>query len=175
MKKINLPLTKETINNLTAGEQVELSGEIITGRDAAHKRISLLIKDNKSLPFEIKNQTIYYVGPCPKKPDGIIGSCGPTTSGRVDIFTPMLLDAGLKGMIGKGERNSDVILSIIKNKAIYFAAIGGAGALYSLCVIKAEVLCFPELMSEAVYKLTIKNFPVIVAIDSKGNNIYDNN
>lgn len=172
MKKIDLPLTEDIIKGLSAGEEVLLFGKIITGRDAAHKKIADMLSKGMPLPFDIVNQTIYYVGPCPKKPDGIIGSCGPTTSGRVDVYTPALLDSGLKGMIGKGERGKEVYASMAKNKAVYFAAIGGAGALYSLCVTKAEVLCFPELLSEAVYKLTIKDFPVIVAADSKGNSIY---
>lgn len=172
MRKISLPLNDETIKSLKAGERVYLSGEIITGRDAAHKKLTALLNEGKPLPFDINNATIYYVGPCPKKPGGIIGSCGPTTSGRVDVYTPQLLKAGLKGMIGKGGRSKEVISEMVKTGAVYFAAIGGAGALYSLCVEKAEVLCFPELLSEAVYKLTIKDFPVITAIDSTGKSIF---
>jgi fumarate hydratase subunit beta len=172
MKKILLPLDDRTIQELKAGETVTLSGEIITGRDAAHKKIIDILDKGGNLPFSIKNQIIYYTGPCPKK-YGAIGSCGPTTSCRVDSFTPRLLDLGLKGMIGKGERSAEVINSMIKNNAVYFAAVGGAGALYSLCVKKAEIICFPELMAEAVYKLTVEDFPVIVAIDAKGKNIYE--
>jgi fumarate hydratase subunit beta len=171
MKKIILPLDDKTIQGLEAGETLTLSGEIITGRDAAHKKIMDILDKGGKLPFGIENQTIYYTGPCPKK-HGAIGSCGPTTSCRVDSYTPRLLDLGLKGMIGKGERSVEVINSMIKNNAVYFAAIGGAGALYSLCVKKAEIICFPELMAEAVYKLTIEDFPVIVAIDAKGRSIY---
>lgn len=173
MKKILLPLDDNIIKELNAGDCVLISGEIITGRDAAHKRFADIIKKGGSLPVDIKQQTIYYTGPCPAKKVAVIGSCGPTTSCRVDVFTPELLDMGLKGMIGKGERSQEVIKSVIKNHAVYFAAIGGAGALYSLCVKKAEVLCFPELKAEAVYKLTVQDFPAIVAIDGKGNCIYD--
>jgi fumarate hydratase subunit beta len=172
MKKITLPLTDKIIKDLSAGEQVLLSGEIITGRDAAHKKFFQLIEEGKGLPFDIKGKTIYYTGPCPKKEGEVIGSCGPTTSGRMDFYTPKLLETGLKGMIGKGQRSREVTESIIKNGAVYFAAIGGAGALYSRHVTSAKVLCFEELLSEAVHILTVKDFPVIVAIDCKGNDIY---
>lgn len=172
MKRINLPFAQDVIASLRAGDRVLLSGEMITGRDAAHKRLTALIDEEKELPFDIKGMTIYYTGPCPKKPGQVIGSCGPTTSGRVDTYTPRLLDLGLKGMIGKGERSKEVIESMIKNGAVYFAAIGGAGALYSFCVKRAEVLAFPELLAEAVYRLHVEDFPAIVAIDSMGNNIY---
>lgn len=173
MKKIELPLNDEKIKNLKAGDIVYLSGEIITGRDAAHKKLIEMLQNKEKLPVDLKNNTIYYTGPCPKKPESVIGACGPTTSCRVDTYTPKLLDIGLKGMIGKGGRSKEVIDSMVKNKAVYFAAIGGAGALYSLCVKSAEVLCFFELMAEAIYKLTIKDFAVVVAIDCKGNSIYD--
>lgn len=173
MIKLNLPLNDDTISKLKAGDRVLLSGEMLTGRDAAHKKLICLLNNGENLPFDITNQAIYYVGPCPKKPDSVIGSCGPTTSCRVDTYTPALLDTGLKGMIGKGGRSKEVIDCMIKNKAVYFSAIGGAGALYSLCVKKAEVLCFEELMAEAVYKLTVVDFPVIVAVDCLGNCIYD--
>jgi len=172
MKKITLPLSRQEIVCLNAGDRVLLSGELITGRDAAHRKIISLLDEGKELPFDIRGKTIYYSGPCPGKPGFPIGSCGPTTSGRVDAYTPRLLDLGLIGMIGKGERSKEVIESIKKNGAVYFAAIGGAGALYCFCVKKAEVLAFPELLSEAVYKLHVEDFPVIVAIDSEGNSIY---
>lgn len=172
MKRITLPLTDEIIAGLRAGDSVQLSGEIITGRDAAHKRLIRLIDEGKQLPFDIEGKTVYYTGPCPARPGQAIGSCGPTTSGRVDVYTPRLLDLGLKGMIGKGERSPEVTESMKKNKAVYFAAIGGAGALYSFCIKKAEVLAFPDLLSEAVYRLYVEDFPAIVAIDFMGNNIY---
>ena len=172
MKNITLPLTTEIINSLKAGDKILLSGEILTARDAAHKRITDLIKENKQLPFNLQGRTIYYAGPCPAPENKASGSCGPTTSTRVDDYTPLLLDCGLKGMIGKGGRKDFVIDSMKKNNAVYFAAIGGCGAMYGNAIISSEVLAFPELLSEAVHKLTVKNFPVIVAIDNKGNSIY---
>jgi fumarate hydratase subunit beta len=173
MKKIALPLNDKIIADIKAGEHILLSGEIITGRDAVHKRLYEMITSGKPLPFDIKNQTIYYTGPCPKSGGAVIGSCGPTTSGRVDVFTPLLLEKGLKGMIGKGPRSIEVINSIKQNNAVYFAAIGGAGALYSRHVKSAEVLCFEELLSEAVFRLYIEDFPVIAATDCCGGNIFD--
>lgn len=172
MIKINLPLNKNSIKQLKAGDQVLLSGKIITGRDAAHKRLyDCLIKGEK-LPLDILNQTIYYVGACPPKTGRVCGACGPTTSMRMDKFTPELLENGLKGMIGKGDRSLEVYNAIKKYGAIYFAAIGGAGALYSECVTGLKELAYPELLTEAVLELVIKDFPVIVAIDSLGNSIY---
>ena len=172
MKNITLPLTTEIINSLKAGDKILLSGEILTARDAAHKRITDLIKENKQLPFNLQGRTIYYAGPCPAPENKASGSCGPTTSTRVDDYTPLLLDCGLKGMIGKGGRKDFVIDSMKKNNAVYFAAIGGCGAMYGNAITSSEVLAFPELLSEAVHKLTVKNFPLIVAIDNKGNSIY---
>lgn len=172
MKKINLPLTENDIKNLKAGDSVLLSGTMLTGRDCAHKRICEIIDGGKELPFSLIGETIYYAGPCPAPENKACGSCGPTTSARMDSFAPKLLDLGLKGMIGKGERNSEVVSSITKNKSVYFAAIGGAGALYGNAVIKSEIVAFADLLSEAVYRFEVKNFPCIVAIDSNGNSIY---
>ena len=173
IKHITLPLTDETIKNLRAGDSVLLSGGLITARDAAHKRLSEALLCGQPLPVDLKGQTVYYVGPCPAKPREIIGSCGPTTSGRMDSFTPLLLDHGLKGMIGKGGRSPEVVDAMVQNKAVYFAAIGGAGALYAQCVTSCEVLCYADLKTEAVYRMTVKDFPVIVAVDSLGNSIYE--
>ena len=172
MKKITLPLTDAVIENLKAGESVLLSGSILTGRDCAHKRICEYLDRGEKLPFDFKGETIYYAGPCPA-PDGkACGSCGPTTSARMDPFAPRLLDLGLKGMIGKGERSGEVVNAIVKNHAVYFAAIGGAGALYGNAVKKSELVAFADLLSEAVYRFEIEDFPCVVAIDCEGGNIY---
>jgi fumarate hydratase subunit beta len=171
-KIINTPLTPEVINNLMAGDRVLLNGIIYTGRDAAHKRLAELIEKGEELPMDIMNQTIYYVGPCPAKPGQVIGSAGPTTSGRMDSYASLLMEHGLKGMIGKGIRNQQVVDSIIKYNAVYFAAIGGAGALLAEAIKEAEVIAFPDLGAEAIYKLRVENFPVIVIIDNKGNDLY---
>lgn len=172
MKRVKLPLTDEAISNLKAGEGVLLSGTILTGRDCAHKRICEYLDRREKLPFDFKGETIYYAGPCPA-PDGkACGSCGPTTSARMDPFAPRLLDLGLKGMIGKGERSGEVVNAIVKNHAVYFAAIGGAGALYGNAVKKSELVAFADLLSEAVYRFEIEDFPCVVAIDCEGGNIY---
>lgn len=171
-KIVNLPLDDETVRELKAGDRVLLNGIMYTGRDAAHKRIVELINKNEQLPMDIKNQTIYYVGPCPAKPGQAIGSAGPTTSGRMDAYAPLLMDHGLKGMIGKGLRSKQVVDSIIKNNAVYFAAIGGAGALLAEAIKEAEVIAFPDLGAEAIYKLRVENFPVTVVIDNEGNDLY---
>ena len=171
-KIINTPLRSEVINDLKAGDRVLLNGIIYTGRDAAHKRLAELIEKGEGLPMDIKNQTIYYVGPCPAKPGQVIGSAGPTTSGRMDAYAPLLMEHGLKGMIGKGLRGQAVVDSIIKNNAVYFAAIGGAGALLAEAIKEAEVIAFPDLGAEAIYKLRVENFPVTVIIDNKGNDLY---
>ncbi|WP_312832887.1 Fe-S-containing hydro-lyase [Sedimentibacter saalensis] len=171
-KIVNLPLDDETVSDLKAGDRVLLNGIMYTGRDAAHKRIAELINKNQQLPMDIKNQTIYYVGPCPAKPGQAIGSAGPTTSGRMDAYAPLLMDHGLKGMIGKGLRSKQVVDSIIKNNAVYFAAIGGAGALLAEAIKEAEVIAFPDLGAEAIYKLRVENFPVTVVIDNEGNDLY---
>jgi len=149
-----------------------LTGFIYTSRDAAHKRISELISKNMDLPFEIKDAVIYYAGPTPAKENQAIGSCGPTTSGRMDKFAPGLLDLGLAAMIGKGERNQEVRDAIVRNKAIYFCAIGGAGALASKCIKSCEVIAFEDLGCESVKKLYIEEFPLVVANDSKGGDIF---
>lgn len=172
MKKINLPLNDETIQNLKAGDAVLLSGQMFTARDAGHKRLTALINEGKPLPIDLKGQTVYYVGPCPKKPDAVIGSCGPTTSGRCDGYTALMLQNGLKGMVGKGWRKQEVIEEMKKQKAVYFAAIGGAGALYTDCVKKADLVAFEDLGAEALYLLTVQDFPAIVATDCQGNSIY---
>lgn len=178
MKKINAESLREAASSLKAGEKIELSGYIYTARDAAHLKIDALLNESKKLPFEIKNAVIYYAGPTPIKFNPAnenrlpIGSCGPTTSGRMDRFTPRLLDLGLAGMIGKGERNGEVLISIIKNKAVYFSAVGGAGALAAKCVKSCEVVAFPELGCESVKLLYVSDFPLIVAADCFGGNIF---
>lgn len=172
MKKVNLPLDIETIKSLHAGDKVLLTGKIITGRDAAHKRLVDLINENKSLPINIENETIYYVGPCPEKKGIAVNSCGPTTSSRMDLLSPTLLKHGLIGMIGKGARSKDVIDAMIKYNGIYFAAIGGAGALYAKSVKKSSVLAFDDLGTEAIHEFIVEDFPVIVATDSYGESIY---
>ncbi|MGL5867928.1 Fe-S-containing hydro-lyase [Clostridium chrysemydis] len=170
---LNTPLTKEKIKGLKFGDKIYLSGSIYTARDAAHKRLIELIDKGEKLPIDIENETIYYVGPTPEKEGKIIGSCGPTTSYRMDSFSPKLLDLGLKGMIGKGSRSKEVIDSIVKNSAVYLGAIGGAAALIATCVVKSEVIAYDDLGSEAIRKLEIKDMPLIVVIDSKGNNLYE--
>ncbi|HIZ02710.1 MAG TPA: Fe-S-containing hydro-lyase [Candidatus Borkfalkia avistercoris] len=172
MKRVKLPLTDEAISNLKAGEGVLLSGTILTGRDCAHKRICEYLDRGEKLPFDFKGETIYYAGPCPAPEGKACGSCGPTTSARMDPFAPRLLDLGLKGMIGKGERSGEVVNAIVKNHAVYFAAIGGAGALYGNAVKKSELVAFADLLSEAVYRFEIEDFPCVVAIDCEGGNIY---
>jgi len=172
MIELTLPLTKEQVKSLRAGDSVLLSGTILTARDCAHKRLISLINENKGLPFSLKDAFIYYAGPCPAKPDMASGSCGPTTSARMDSFAPTLLDLNLGGMIGKGEMCEEVRQALIKNCAVYFAAIGGAGALYAKCIKNSECIAFEDLLSEAVYKLEIKDFPVVVAMDCHGESIY---
>ncbi len=172
MKKITLPLTDEDISSLKAGDSVLLSGTILTGRDCAHKRICEFLDRGEKPPFDLKGETIYYAGPCPAPEGKACGSCGPTTSARMDAFAPRLLDLGLKGMIGKGERNDEVERAIVRCHAVYFAAIGGAGALYGNAIKKSELIAFPDLLSEAVYRFEIEDFPCVVAIDCTGGNIY---
>ena len=171
-KRVNTPLTDEVVKDLKAGDRVLLNGIIYTGRDAAHKRLVDMIDRGENLPMELKDQTIYYVGPCPAKPGQAIGSAGPTTSGRMDAYTPKLMDHGLRGMIGKGLRNQAVVDSIIKHTGVYFAAIGGAGALLAEAIKEAEVIAFPDLGAEAIYRLKVEEFPVTVIIDSQGNDLY---
>lgn len=171
--RLETPLTYEKIKKLKAGDSVLLSGVIYSARDAAHKRLIELLNEGKELPIEIQNQTIYYVGPSPAKPGQVIGSAGPTTSYRMDDYTPQLLNLGLRGMIGKGKRNEEVVNSIIENKAIYFGAIGGAAALMAQRVEECEVVAYEDLGAEAIRKITVKNLPLIVIIDSEGNNLYE--
>ncbi|MBR2714952.1 MAG: Fe-S-containing hydro-lyase [Ruminococcus sp.] len=170
--KLSLPLKKEDIKKLKAGDSVTLTGELYTARDAAHKRFYEMVLSGEKLPINIKNETIYYVGPAPAKPGSVIGPCGPTSSYRMDKYTPMLLDMGLCAMIGKGERSDEVIDAIKRNGAVYFAAIGGAAALISKSIVKDEYVCFEDLQTESVHKYTVKDFPCIVAIDSFGNDVY---
>lgn len=172
-KIIHAPLDPQEIKNLRAGDSVLLSGTIYTGRDAAHKRMCVLVSKGENLPFDIRNQVIYYAGPCPAKPGDAIGSCGPTTSCRMDAYAPTLCDLGLIGMIGKGQRNPQVIDAIIRNGGVYFAATGGAGALIAACVKSAEVIAFDDLGTEAIRRLQVENLPLIVAIDSCGGNLYE--
>mgnify|MGYP005761600759 FL=1 len=172
MKELTLPLTKEQIKNLHAGGSVLISGTILTARDCAHKRITEYISEGKPLPFELKGAMIYYAGPCPAKPGMASGSCGPTTSARMDSFAPTLLDLGLAGMIGKGEMCEEVTNALKRNTAVYFAAIGGAGALYGSAIKKSECIAFPDLLSEAVYRLEVEKIPAVVAMDCHGGNIY---
>lgn len=171
-KRIMLPLTEEKVKELKAGDSVLLSGVLYTGRDAAHKRLCDLIDEGKELPIEIKDQVIYYVGPTPAKPGNAFGSGGPTTSYRMDPYAPQLLDLGLRGMIGKGLRSEEVIESMKKNKAVYFGAIGGAAALIGKSVVKSEIVCYEDLGAEAIRRIEVKDFPVVVVIDSEGNNLY---
>ncbi len=171
-KHINLPISNQDLEELKAGDAVLLSGTIYTARDAAHKRIVELMQEGKDLPIELENASIYYVGPTPNKEGQVIGSAGPTTSSRMDAYTSLLLDNGLKVMIGKGKRSNAVKESIVKNKAIYFVACGGAGALLSHAIIKSEVIAFDDLLSEAIRKLEVKDFPCFVGIDITGKDIY---
>jgi fumarate hydratase subunit beta len=174
MKKIiNTPLKKEEIEKLNAGDSVYISGYIYTARDAAHLQMDNCLNKNEELPFDLSNNIIYYMGPSPAREGKVIGSAGPTTSGRMDKYTPRLLDLGLKGMIGKGQRNKAVIDAIIRNKGVYFVSVGGAGALLSRQIIESEVIAFENLGTEAIRKIKVEEFPVIVAIDSKGVNLYE--
>lgn len=171
-KKIETPLTIDKVKDLNAGDIVLLSGEIFTARDAAHKRLIELIDKNEKLPLKLQDAIIYYVGPTPPKPGEVIGSAGPTTSYRMDSYTPKLLDLGLKGMIGKGLRGKEVIDSMIKNRCIYFGAIGGAAALMAKCIKKSELIAYEDLGAEAIRKLWVEDMPLVVVIDSNGNNLY---
>ena len=170
---INAPIDNEIVNSVKAGDCVYITGTIYTARDAAHKRMYEAIKNGENIPFELKNNIIYYLGPSPAREGQVIGSAGPTTSSRMDKYTPLLLEHGLKGMIGKGKRSDNVIESMYKNNAVYFAAIGGAGALLSKCIKKAEVIAYDDLGTEAIRKLEVENLPAIVVIDNKKNNMYE--
>ena len=169
--RIQLPLTDEVISTLKAGDSVLLSGSLLTGRDAAHKRLSELLKAGKPLPVSLQGEVIYYVGPAPAKPGHAVGPAGPTSSYRMDAYAPALLDLGLKGMIGKGARNQEVVEAMIRNHAVYFAAIGGAAALISHSIRRIEVLAYEDLGTEAIYRFEVEDFPAIVAIDAEGNSI----
>ena len=172
-RNINVPLSKEDAVLLHAGDYVYLSGTIYTARDAAHKRMQEALDRGEQLPIDMQNNVIYYMGPSPAREGRPIGSAGPTTASRMDKFAPRLLDLGLKGMIGKGKRSKEVLEAIVRNKAVYFAAVGGAGALLSRAITDSEVIAYDDLGTEAIRKLTVKDFPVIVVIDSEGNNLYE--
>lgn len=171
--EITTPFTDDIIKSLKAGNMVYISGIVYTARDAAHKKMCELLDRGETMPFNFNGAAIYYAGPCPPKPGKPIGSVGPTTSGRMDLYTPKLIEQGLKVMIGKGLRNKEVVESIVKHNGIYFAAIGGAAALMGKCVEKAEIIAYEELGTEAVRQLIVNKLPVIVAIDSYGNNMYE--
>ncbi len=172
MIKLTTPLKDEDLEKLNIGDKVLLNGVIYTGRDAAHKRLIALIDEGKELPIDIKGQIIYFVGPTPPKPGQPIGSAGPTTSYRMDAFSPRLIELGLKGMIGKGNRSDDVVNAIKKHKAVYFGATGGAGALIAKTIKKAEVVAYDDLGPEAIRRLEVEDFPVVVVNDTKGNDLY---
>ena len=172
-KIITPPFSDDVIKGLKAGDMVYISGVVYTARDAAHKRMCEYLDTGKPMPFDFEGAAIYYAGPCPPKPGKPIGSVGPTTSGRMDLYSPRLIEQGLKVMIGKGFRSPEVVDSIIKHTGIYFAAIGGAAALMGKCVESAEVIAYDELGTEAVRRLVVKELPVIVAIDSQGRNMYE--
>lgn len=163
---------KKEIEQIDTGDMVYISGDIYTARDAAHKRMSESLENGDSLPFDIRGQIIYYMGPSPARPGNIIGSAGPTTSSRMDKYTPKLLDMGLLGMIGKGRRSEEVKEAVKRNKAIYLAAIGGAGALLSKCITHSEVIAYEDLGTEAVRRLTVKEFPTIAVLDARGTDLY---
>lgn len=172
-KKIRLPLTEESIKNLRAGDSVLLTGSMLTGRDAAHKRLFELMQAGKPLPVELRGEVMYYVGPAPAKPGYAVGPAGPTSSYRMDAYTPALLDLGLKGMIGKGARSPEVVEAIKRNDCVYFAAVGGAAALIARSIKQEELLCYEDLGTEAIRRYTVEDFPCIVVIDSEGRNIYE--
>lgn len=175
MKHIQTPLTEEAVRQLKAGEQVLISGIIYTGRDAAHKRLCDLIAEGKPLPFDLNGQLIYFVGPCPAKPGDPIGSAGPTTSYRMDAYSPTLIrQAGLRGMIGKGNRSAEVVQAMQEQGCVYFAATGGAAALIAQSIVSSEIVCYEDLGAEAIRRLEVHQFPAIVAIDSDGQNLYEN-
>lgn len=172
-KYINTPITEQVTDSLDAGDYVYLSGTVYTARDAAHKRMMEALDLGKVLPFDMKDATVYYMGPSPARKGQVIGSAGPTTASRMDKYAPRLLDLGQKAMIGKGKRSKEVIDAIIRNKAVYFAAVGGAGAIISKCIKRAEMVCYEDLGAEAILKLEVENFPLVVVIDAKGNDLYE--
>ena len=170
---INAPMSKEDAGKLKAGDYVYISGIIYTARDAAHKRMYEALENGEQLPMEMKNNIIYYMGPSPAREGRPIGSAGPTTASRMDKYAPRLLNLGLAGMIGKGKRSDEVKEAIVRNGAVYFAAVGGAGALLSKSILSSEVIAYDDLGTEAIRKLEVRNFPVLVVIDSEGNNLYE--
>ena len=172
-KRVTVPLTDEDARSLKAGDYVYLNGTVYSARDAAHKRMQEALDAGKDFPFDIRGNVIYYLGPSPAREGRVIGSAGPTTASRMDKYTPELLDLGLKGMIGKGKRTPAVHEAIVRNGCVYFAAVGGAGALLSKAITASEVIAYDDLGTEAIRKLEIKDFPVIVVIDSEGNDLYE--
>ena len=172
-RHITAPITKETAKTLHAGDYVYITGTIYTARDAAHKRMQETLQRGEALPLDMKENVIYYMGPSPAREGRPIGSAGPTTASRMDKYAPELLDLGLGAMIGKGKRSQAVKDAIVRNGSVYFAAVGGAGALLSKCITKSEMVCYEDLGAEAIRKLEVKDFPVIVVIDSEGNNLYE--
>ena len=172
-KYISTPLTTQKVEELQAGDYVYITGTIYTARDAAHQRMYETMLQGGEIPIELKNNIIYYLGPTPEREGQVIGSAGPTTSSRMDKYTPMLLNQGLKGMIGKGKRSKEVIDSMIENRAVYFAAVGGAGALLSKRIKSSRIIAYDDLGTEAIRELYVEEFPVIVVIDCKGNNLYE--
>ena len=171
--RITTPLTEEVSRKLRAGDSVLITGTIISARDAAHKAMTEALARGEKLPVDWNNQIVYYLGPTPAKEGQVIGSAGPTTSTRMDKYTPLILDKGLIGMIGKGKRSPEVVEAIVRNKAVYFAAVGGAGALLSKCIKESEVIAYDDLGTEAIRRLHIEDLPVIVVIDKEGNNLYE--
>lgn len=172
-KKITAPISKEEAKSLRAGDYVYITGTIYTARDAAHKRMYESLEKGESLPIDMENNIIYYMGPSPAREGRPIGSAGPTTASRMDKYAPKLLDLGLKGMIGKGKRSQDVIDAVVRNGCVYFAAVGGAGAILSKCIKTSEIVAYDDLGTEAIRKLYVEDFPSIVVIDSEGNNLYE--
>jgi len=172
-KHITAPLRKEDIDTLKSGDYVYVTGTIYVARDAAHKRMDDLLKEGKELPISLKDNVIYYMGPSPAREGRPIGSAGPTTASRMDKYAPKLLDLGLKGMIGKGKRSKEVMDAIVRNKCVYFAAVGGAGAILSKAITSSEIVAYEDLGAEAIRKLEVKDFPCIVIIDKDGNNLYE--
>ncbi|MCI9072594.1 MAG: Fe-S-containing hydro-lyase [Lachnospiraceae bacterium] len=173
VKHLSVPFGKEEAVKLQAGDYVYLSGILYTARDAAHKRMQEALQENKELPFDLRDNVVYYMGPSPAREGRPIGSAGPTTASRMDKYTPALLDLGLRGMIGKGKRSAAVIEAAVRNQAVYFAAVGGAGALLSRSIVSSETIAYDDLGTEAVRKLEVRDFPVIVVVDCEGNNLYE--
>lgn len=172
MKSLHTPLDPQALARLRIGETVRLSGSILTGRDAAHKRLWALLDAGQPLPLDLSGEALYYVGPCPAPPGRVIGSCGPTTSGRMDVYAPRLYDLGLLATIGKGQRSPEVVEAIRRNAGVYLAAVGGAGALLAGCVTASAVVAFPDLGPEAVYRLQVQDMPLVVAVDAQGGDLY---